>query len=237
MKYIAKVKPPHSYTAWRKRVRGTQDEHYHRGLKNPLKAELHQALLHEQGYLCAYTMKRINRDDSHIEHIKPESVCRAERVGSDLDYDNLVACFPREGMPRRYRYGAQERDDWWENNGKDFVSPLHKNCETRFRFDSEGNIMWVKNCVAAETTVKKLQLDHPSLTEDRGLVITEFLFGRDRSTPLSEAEANRAVKIICAKNKHGKFHQFCVAIRDALLEYIQSLRKQARKRKFARAQK
>jgi uncharacterized protein (TIGR02646 family) len=233
MKYIVKVKPPHSYTAWRKKVKGTQDEHYKHGLRNPLKTELHDALLREQGYLCAYTMKRIYREDSHIEHIKPESICRADCVGSDLDYENLVACFPREGMPRRYRYGAQERDDWWENSGKDFISPLQKNCEIRFRFDSEGNILWVTNRVAAETTVKVLRLDHPSLSEDRGMVITEFLFGGDRSSPLSEAEAHRAIKAICAKDSHGRFYQFCVAIRDALLEYIQLLRKQTRRRKFA----
>jgi uncharacterized protein (TIGR02646 family) len=235
MKYIAKVKPPHAYTAWRKRVIGTQDEHYQRGLRNPLKAELLRALLHEQGHLCAYTMKRVELDDSHIEHIKPESLCRAEKAGSDLDYENMVACYPAEGMPRRYRYGAQEKEDWWENNGKDFVSPLHKNCETRFRFDSKGNILWLKNCAAAETTVKVLRLDHPSLTEDRSQVITEFLFGEDRSSPLSDAQASRAIKTICAKDKHGKFYEFCVAIRDALLEYLQLLRKKARKRKFARS--
>jgi hypothetical protein len=94
--------------------------------------------------------------------------------------------------------------------------------------------MWVANCVPAEKTVNILRLDHPSLTEDRGRVITEFLFGDDGSSPLSEAEATRAIKAVCAKDSHGRFYQFCVAIRDALLEYLQLLRKQAKKRKFAR---
>src|ERR1035437_2204614 len=200
MKYIAKGGPPHAYATWCKKVAGTPNADYPEVPKN-LRGQVLAQLLQEQGWICAYTMKRVEPDAAHIEHIKPESLCREEQPGSDLDYENLVACYPAEGMARRYRYGAQEKDDWWENNGRGFVSPLHNNCETRFRFDSKGNILWLQNCVAAETTVKVLRLDHPTLNEDRGLVIGEFLFGEDRSSPLSEAQASRAIKTICAKDK------------------------------------
>src|SRR5437773_9855241 len=132
MKYVRKAGSPYSYRTWCNHVRGTANENYS-SLQNPQKRNLHHALLREQGCLCAYTMQRIDENSSHIEHIRPESVCRAERIGSDLDYTNLVACFPRDGMRRRYRYGAQWKGDWWQNDGTEFVSPLIQNCETRFR--------------------------------------------------------------------------------------------------------
>lgn len=85
MKYIRKTGAPHEYLSWRNRVRGTLDEDY-RCLRNPEKAGLHCALLREQGWLCAYTMRRIDENTSHIEHIKPEGLCRSDQAGSDLDY-------------------------------------------------------------------------------------------------------------------------------------------------------
>lgn len=242
MKHIKKAGAPHNYSAWRKKVKGTSEENYPDGLKNPLKSKLHEALIAEQGFLCAYTMKRIgqrigkkiDRSDSHIEHIKPESLCRAECIGSDLDYENMVACFPREGMRHEYRYGAQERDDWWENNGAEFVKPLDAQCEKRFRFDLNGNIEAVNNHVAAATTIKKLGLNHSTLQEDRKLVIREFIYGKNGDEPLSVAKAQQSQISVCTMNNQGEFHAFCVAIRDALAEHLKNLRKLSQKKKFAR---
>src|SRR5437879_5908380 len=106
MKYIQKHGQPHAYTSWRNQVKGTAKNNYTE-LPTALKQSLLAALLAEQGFICAYTMKRVALNTSHIEHIKPETICRAELAGSDLDYENLVACFPRADMGRRYRYGAQ----------------------------------------------------------------------------------------------------------------------------------
>src|ERR1700693_513819 len=78
MKYIRKGRPPHDYATWCRAVRGTTDEDY-RNLRGPEKARLRDALLREQGWLCAYTMKRIDQSIAHIEHIKPETLCRTER--------------------------------------------------------------------------------------------------------------------------------------------------------------
>ncbi len=231
MKRIQKRGCPHEYTAWCSRVKATDKEDYREMPKDTRRALL-AVLVAEQGCLCAYTMKRISVGSSHVEHIKPESLCRADEVGSDLDYGNMVACFPREGMERRYRYGAQTKDNWWEHDGADFVSPLHRNCETRFRFDLEGNVAGVG--VAASTTVRVLRLDHPSLTEERRRVIEEFVYGESGDDPLSEAKATRAIQDICELDGAGRFHEFCVAIRDALGDHVKSLKKLAQKRKFAR---
>ena len=128
MKYIKKLGAPREYTDWRKAVKGKENEDY-RNLPNPEKGILHDALLKEQGCLCGYTMRRIDKGTSHIEHIKPETICRDELRGSDLDYENMLDCYPKEGMATNYRYGAQVKDNWWDNNGTEFISPLNQQCE------------------------------------------------------------------------------------------------------------
>jgi uncharacterized protein (TIGR02646 family) len=49
---------------------------------------LREALLREQGYICAYCMRRIAAEKSRIEHIK----CRERYSELELDYNNMVIC-------------------------------------------------------------------------------------------------------------------------------------------------
>ena len=230
MKYIKKTGMPHEYKAWRNLVRDTSQEHYHQ-LQNPQKRILHSKLLEEQGGLCAYTMKRIDLTSSHIEHIKPETLCREELTGADLDYDNLVACFPREGMKKGNRYGAQLKDNWWKNDGADFISPLHPSCEERFQFDLSGKISATKNHAEAKKTIEILKLDHHSLTDDRKRAIEAFIY---EDGVLSQAQAMQARAQICSRGTDHKYYEFCIAIRDALDAYVKNLKKVARQKKFAR---
>jgi len=234
MKFIRKGGPPHDYSIWCRAVAGTAKADY-RELPKNLRTKLLCSLLTEQGWICAYTMKRLEAGNSHVEHIKAESLCRAENPESDLDYGNLVACFPSDGMKKQYRYGAQAKGNWWENDGRDFISPLHGSCEARFFFDTKGNINAVNRGQAAKRTIEVLGLDHPTLTEDRRNVIQEFIYGEHRDDPLSEANALAAVTTICQRTADRGFHEFCIAIRDALAEHVQIIRKLARKRRFARA--
>lgn len=233
MKYIQKAGSPHQYALWCASVVGTAKSDYHE-VPRAEKEVLLKALITEQGGLCAYTMRRINVDSSHVEHIKPQSVCRATRAGSDLDYHNLVACFPRENANVRYRYGAQQKGDWWENGGADFVSPLHPSCEKRFRFDLNGEITPLSAIKAAATTIKILKLDHPSLTDDRRRAMREFLYGPNGAEPLSTMGAMRALKSICNRNGSGGFIEFCVAIRHGIEDHLTNLQRRAKRRKYAR---
>lgn len=233
MKYIRKGPRPRKYATWRASVAGSPNERYSE-IPGDEKRELLAALIEEQGFLCAYTMKRIDEDNSHIEHIKPQVKCRADRRGSDLDYNNMVACFPREGMKALYRYGAQAKGSWWENDGSDFVSPLQQACERRLRFGLDGKIAAVGRDDGAVTTNRILGLNHPSLVEDRRGAIEEFLYGPSRDDPISPAKAARAIATICDRKPDRHFHEFCVAIRGGLQEHIRVIEKRARRRRFAR---
>jgi len=229
MKYFQKGGAPHEYRKWCRAVRGTNKEDY-RELPSGMKAVVLAALVQAQGEICAYTMRRIAESSSHIEHIKPESLCRNEEKGSDLDFGNMLSCFPREGMRRACRYGAQKKDAWWDSTL--FVSPLVPACEQRFHFNLEGEISAVDANVAASKTIEVLALDNSTLTEDRRRAMHEFLYGEDGSDPLSKAKASQLRKTVCSKSG-GRCVEFCVALRDALEEHIRYVEKIARKREFA----
>jgi len=230
MKFVQKGGLPHGYRTWCRNVHGTNKEDY-RELPGGIKSLLLAALSREQGGICAYTMKRIDKDTAHIEHVKPETLCRADEIGSDLDYSNMVSCFPRIGMGRECRFGAQKKSDWWIPEL--FVSPLHPACEQRFRFRRNGEIHAVGNNAAAVNTISVLGLNHPSLMEDRRRVIGEIIYGQSGNDPLSKAKALRLREQICVRSD-GRFIEFCIALRDALDEYLKFTEKIARKKMFSR---
>ena len=233
MKYIQKTGCPHSYSEWCAAVAGTNKSDW-REVFSAQKELILAAMIADQGGLCAYTMRRIYNNSSHVEHIKPQSRCWQDLRGSDLDYTNLVACFPQHGMKAPYRYGAQFKGDWWENDGTEFVSPLQPACEQVFRFKLDGEIEAIDNRIEARTTIDVLGLDHRSLTEDRKRVIEEFIYGRTRDNPISYTAAQRARDKICDRNGNSRFHEFCVAIRAALEEHMAALTRLRQRRRYAR---
>ena len=233
MKYIQKTGCPHSYSKWCTAVAGTNKADW-REVPSAQKGQILAAMIADQGGLCAYTMRRIENDSAHVEHIKPQSRCRVDLPGSDLDYTNLVACFPRHSMKAPYRYGAQRKDNWWNNDGTEFVSPLQPSCEQVFRFKLGGEIEAIDNRTEARTTIAVLGLDHRSLTEDRKRVIEEFIYGPTKDDPMSSTTARRARDTICNRDGNSRFYEFCVVLQAALEEHLETLTKLGRGRRHAR---
>ena len=93
MLLITKGKEPDSLTAYRKTPFATYD-----GCN---KTDIRKSLLKEQGYLCAYCMRRIREDSVQIEHWYPESkldeICK-------LDYSNMLGVCSGHisNLPGRY---------------------------------------------------------------------------------------------------------------------------------------
>ena len=218
---------------WCNEVAGTNRSDW-REVPSAQKGRILATMIAEQGGLCAYTMRRIDEESSHVEHIKPQSRCREDLRGSDLKYTNLVACFPRDGMEGPYRYGAQRKDNWWDNDGAEFVSPLQRTCEQVLRFKLDGGIEAIDNRTDARITIAVLGLDHRSLTEDRKRVIEEFVYGPTRDDPMSLAAAQRARARICNRDGNGRFYEFCVALGGALEEYVEALTKLRQRRQYDR---
>ena len=233
MKHIQKTGCPQSYSHWCAKVAGTSKSDW-REVPSDQKEQILTGMITEQGGLCAYTMRRIDSSSSHVEHIKPQSRCRTELPGSDLDYTNLVACFPRHGMKAGFCYGAQLKGNWWDNNGAEFVSPLKPVCEQVFQFKLDGKIEAVGERNEAKTTIDVLGLNHKSLTEDRKRAIDEFIYGQSGADPMSAAAVRRARDTICDRRKDGSFNEFCVALRGGLTEHMAVLTKRRQRKRYAR---
>lgn len=232
MKYIRKHKaPPREYLNWCREMKGKNNEDY-RCLQNPEKGILHNQLIAEQGNICAYTMKRIDKDISHIEHIKPESECRKDETGSDLYYTNLVACFPKDGMESKCRYGAQAKDSWWEEDGIHFVSPLHTRCQSLIQFNRKGEVLALGNNPDAINTISILKLDNDELTEERRRAISVFIEGKNGDSPMAKKFAETSISEVLKRRNDGSYFPFCMAIHYGLIEYIAYLEKISAKRRF-----
>jgi len=208
------------------------DTHLGTAERKPIK----EALLKEQGFICAYTLKRIGLGTSHIEHLKPEELCRKQmeegiETVSDLDYSNMVACFPKDGpkgIPKHKYFGAIKKDDNWINNGKDYILPLQVNCEDHFKYTKSGEITGVTP--NGNFTIELLGLRHPILVEERKNAIDNFI---GKTTPIRKAKTTQAISEI-DKISDGKYAEFCIPLKHALQEHLVYLEKLEKKLKYVR---
>ena len=78
---IKKKSEPHSLTTYKKTINASFDNQ-----PSKVKEDLRKSLLEEQGYICAYCMKRIEESaDIKIEHYE------ARNSTNELSYKNLLA--------------------------------------------------------------------------------------------------------------------------------------------------
>ncbi|PUE35105.1 retron system putative HNH endonuclease [Limnohabitans sp. Jir72] len=197
--------------------------------------EVVAALLIEQGYLCAYTLKLICEASAHIEHVRPQTLCRKEddareaaqqeRKRLDVAWENMVACFPSPGAPRP-EYGAVKKEDWWpadDLNG--FVSPLVEGCEARFRFELSGEIKVENEADAAgKNTIEKIGLNNARLQELRRQAFIEMGLHPKSKRPLSSpAKVNQLLAAWRYRNAEQKFKEFCIPLRQIALRHLAKL--------------
>jgi uncharacterized protein (TIGR02646 family) len=181
-------------------------------------AALKEKLLGEQGALCAYTGRAITDETSHVEHIKPQNKC-AE--WEDVEYRNVVACFPADGGDTSYGYGAPIKGGWWD--AAKFISPLEDDCERRFRFAWSGHIHPCSDDhEAAKSTIEVLKLNNEELRKLRKARIDGFFgFGaKTKTRPLSISEAKVAHANIDSVNATGHLQEFCFVLKQLLPKYI-----------------
>jgi len=190
--------------------------------------DLKDALLAEQGFICAYTGIRIDNDSMHIEHLKP----RHHRVYlEDVRYTNLVACFPKEdeGGSSTVGFGARAKDRWW--HATNFVSPLDQHCETRFRYTEGGAVRPNPvGHVPATTTIKKLNLNDKKLKQLRHAAILSF-FGLNASKKRSGRKNRKMTRQealvwqndIDRMNTSGKLQPYCFVMKQLLPTYLANL--------------
>ena len=190
------------------------------------KEAVKQSLLDEQGGLCCYTGIRIDEDNSHIEHLKPQSQCVDHE---DVDYANLLAAYPSNECP----FGARAKGEWYD--AQLLISPLDKRCESCFRFDLSGGIKPAnENDPAVIETIRRLCLDHGSLTEMREKAIKNALFPRNHRR--SEAQLHKITQSYCARNTRRQFPHFCFVIQQTAQELLGKIERRRKRKQAIRRQ-
>ena len=219
MRWIQKLPEPHALTQWRARSSG--DINFGYDLLRSSQAVVQtvtDALLQEQGWLCAYTGIRIKTDTCHIEHLKAQMHCSpAETVA----YSNMVACHPSPNSAHKTPYGAEQKDAWPHPSEQHlFVSPLDQTCEERFTFNLRGEIHeQAENDQAAKTTIKKIGLAHRELVAFRKAAIQGTLGKRNN---LSLKDARKRLNSLHS-HQEGRREPFCFVLVQALRKHIRRL--------------
>jgi uncharacterized protein (TIGR02646 family) len=214
MKRIIKSNPPIELKQWFHAQPTDKNEklncRYH-NLPSDIRSIVKQSLLEDQGYLCCYTGIRISEARSHIEHLKPQSIYFENY--EDVDYNNLLAAHPGPNLGQ-CAYGAHPKADWYHE--EHFISPLSPQCETAFKFSSNGEIQPTPDNTAAQTTIDRLNLTDPSLTEMRKQAIEAFLF----ESEISLKKAENLLEKIYDRNQKGQLRPFCIVLKQACEDYI-----------------
>jgi uncharacterized protein (TIGR02646 family) len=225
MKRIEKSNCPVELTRWVK-AQGEINCHYSH-LPSELRATIKQRLLEEQGHICGYTGIRISDGRSHIEHLKPQSLYHENQ--EDLDYNNLIAAYPGITAPQ-CAYGAHPKADWYDETL--FITPLNSHCETAFQFNLDGEITAIHDNPAAQITLERLNLTHPSLTEMRQQAIQTLLF----ESELSLQQAKDLLEKMYDRNSKGQFRPFCFVLKQACEEFIRRKKQKQTRQKAIQSQ-
>lgn len=214
MKRIFKNLPNKPLEQWRKKQK---PEHLNfENLRDPERELVLEWLIKEQGALCCYTGIRIDADTSHIEHLKPQTICRKEGTQEDIAADNILAAFPKSAS---CPYGAKYRGHWYgEDDQKKpahlFVHPLMPDCESRFRYNWTGDVEATKpQDAAARMTIERLGLGNGELEDRRRSAVKAIFF--QKAKPLSSPKIQRIVANLDKRDKAGAFRAFCFVLKQA----------------------
>lgn len=219
MRWIDKLPEPMKLSQWK--IRYSKDANFGYNLLRKDKAieDVEKSLLKEQGFICAYTGMRIDKTSFHVEHIKAQTHCNA---GEDVDYKNMVACYPGSNTGEA-PFGAHQKKNWPDDNERNlFISPLDKNCASKFTFTENGKIRATdKNDIAAVKTIKKLKLDHDILNDYRKASIDGILNKKEKTDIKQVKQALNRLKSqdVCT----GKLEPFCFVLIPVLEKFIKKI--------------
>lgn len=176
--------------------------------------ELVDALLKEQGYICAYCMRRIptkdkiegklTSEDHRIEHIK----CRENHEYLQLKYNNMLICCPGH-------IGEDEHCDRKKGNQEISFSPLDSAFINTLTYTSNG-IIASSNPVYNEEINSILNLNTPFLVLNRKNMLKEVIQHINQTCKQKKNWNKTALKSILVKyqNKHKdgenqKYYPYC----------------------------
>ncbi len=133
---IQKLPTPSSLSQYKRECRGEMSRGSAHLLDDfPEKDLLRKQLAEEQGFICAYCMRRIDLDShsSVIEHVKPQTQYPEEQ----LDYNNLLLCC--DGSVNEIKT-KQHCDRSKQNHEIKYSPAIHPCIETTIRYSHNGQV-------------------------------------------------------------------------------------------------
>ncbi len=222
MRAVVQQSEPLSFRNWKRLNTATPQNLKYNHLPGPIKDEIKQSLLQEQGYLCGYTLQRLSAISAcHIEHIIPQT----QSPSLALDYANMLACFPADGGARQYGFGAPLKAGTHVFLHHNFISPHYAGCEAHFCYQKTGAVTAVDT--AAQETIEILRLNHPTLQEFRRSAIQTYGLSlrsrglRSKQRPLSATAARRLAQQVLQPDAQGRLEPYCVALAQVALNYAE----------------
>lgn len=168
------------------------------------------ALMKEQGYICCYCEQRLEENDSHIEHFRPQSDSSCD----PLDFNNMLRSCQKETPKGNPLHCGKLKDDWFDEES--LMSPLDPSCEEHFSFNTDGKITpTIKTDTAAKKTIEKLGLDIPKLNDMRQGALEPFL-----DSELTDDDLKRFVSGYLQVDDDGKYGEFWSMIKYLFKDYL-----------------
>lgn len=229
MKFIRKTSEPSSLAAWKLQ---NPDMNWDDFKSRQTCHELRDTLLEEQGYICCYCEREIRKDNGHFEHLLPRSYQEnGVKIGrqKELDYENLVFSCTKYNRPTNEEDEittcGHEKENWYDADL--FVSPLHEDCESQFRYQNDGTIAPVNGSEKAQETIDRLKLNGEPLNDElvSKLVLKRKAVMEEVWKTWSECEENPDVLLRIAESElnrdaNGKFRPFWTTMRQVFEEIL-----------------
>jgi uncharacterized protein (TIGR02646 family) len=208
MKCIIKGSEPVEFTNWKNKENENWAPTYNL-LSGDEKAAVFESLKKEQGYLCCYCEQEIETNDCHIEHFRPKDQLKFPEL--QLVYSNFHCSCQRNVEKGAPLHCGNSKGNWY-TEGK-LISPLDTQCEMRFKFTEDGQMLpFDTEDDAAKTTIDKLKLDIDKLNSLRESVIEPFL-NLDGALTTRELEEFVQGYLIDKDSNNGRFNEFYTTIK------------------------
>lgn len=172
-------------------------------LRGEIKKAVTDSLLDEQGYLCAYCMKRIREYDIRIEHWLTQS----NNINLALDYNNMFGvCQGKDTKKNKFNHCEKIRGD---NNLT--INPTNNTHITTIIYAKDGTISSsYKNIDNDLNSI--LNLNVQTLKENRSAIIKSIekaIEIKFKKSKVSKQFIEKTLDLYKKKNSKKEFKEYC----------------------------
>lgn len=196
---IAKTREPES---WRQR-RHTPGAVYE------ATDDLRESLIKEQGYICAYCMRRIGLEqhNTRIEHILPQTLITTKEA---MNYGNMVLCCDgcMSGTEKEMTHCDRHKGD-----DVITISPFDSHLQEKISYKRDGTITSPHPEIEKDLNTT-LNLNIPLLKLNRKNVREGLIKQLDRKAAWKKADLERILARYSYMDNQGMLIEYCGVVRD-----------------------